>query len=904
MSHLPSGTVSFLFTDIEKSTRKWQNWPYKMKNALKKHDDLFARIIADHSGYVFKTVGDAFCVAFESPMNAVTCSVALQLGLSAEEWELPEEFRVRMAIHTGEAEERNGDYYGPALNRVARLEAITWGGQILISFVTAELIRDMLPGELELVPMGEHRLKDLIRPEKVFQVSHSRLPDDFEPLPSLDTRRHNLAIQPSVLIGRDEELEAIKHALYQKSSRLVTITGPGGMGKTRIAVQTGAEAIENFRGGVFFIDLTLIREDWEFYPLISSTLDVKQTSESELFQELVDFLSDREILLILDNFEHLIGSAYRLAELMAHCSRLKCLVTSREPLHLRGEHLYHLPPLSVPENETAQPARKLNQYNAVRLFIERAVEVKEDFSIDNSNAPVIAQICYELDGIPLAIELAAARITTLDPRSLLKRLNHSLDLLTMGAVDLPDRHRTLRSTIDWSFELLGDREKELFLALSLFRGGFDLEAAEAVCFSLGGTVLDGLEHLVEKNLLVRKDLPDGEPWFYMLETIHEFALDLIEEKGELESGIRERFLDYFLLFCSRSCDGLSGPDQKICLDRLSGHRDSLFFLLDGLIGEEKWEPLVSLVGALWPYWEIAGLFREGIRYSRTVYDQTGDLLCGIGLGALLLGLGKYGESRDFLMSLGGESRLLLYYRAWASFRCGNLSDADRDFSSSEQISGSENDRRMEAKTIMGMAMVDWKKGEPDKALALLSRALTMLKYCGDPRTIGQAANNMGILYFQKGENRKAEKYFKDALPIFRAISNRSEIRILLNNLGYLDYTLENYSLSLRYYRELEKISSDDDFFLGTAYLGMASSEIRLDRLGPARRKCDRALEILDDRTYPGDHGIAWRIMGDLNRAEGNSGEARRCYEKAIPLLRDNGEDDDLEMAEKSIGELR
>lgn len=902
MSHMPSGTVTFLFTDIEGSTRKWQNWPHKMKRALKQHDDILQQTIEEHNGYVFKTVGDAFCAAFQTALDCINGALAAQIKINEVKWDLPEAFRVRMAIHTGEAVERNKDYYGPVLNRVARLEGITYGGQILLSLVTAELVRDMLPEPMGLLSMGKHRLKDLTRPEEVFQLLHPDIPEDFEPLKSLDSHRHNLAIQPSALIGRDEELKQIRQYLLSSSSRIVTITGPGGMGKTRIAVQAGAEMIDAFSGGVYFVDLTAIKREESFYRLICTTLSVDESGSDDLLENLVEYLNVKECLLILDNFEHIMDASIKAAELISHCPDLHYLVTSREALHLRGEQIYHLPPLSTPSDPEESRVKKLNQFDAFRLFIDRALEVDSDFEVNNINAPYIAQICSELDGIPLAIELAAARITTLSPRALLKRLNHRLDILTFGASDLPERHKTIRSTIAWSYELLEEQGRKLFSGLSLFQSGFDLDSAETVCPVIKGSTLDELEHLVEKNLIVKKNLPDGEPWFYLLETIHEYAMDIFEEREDKEK-IRDKYCSYFIDLAGEGSKGLACEQQKVWMDRLTGQHDNLLHVLQILDDSGETDKLIAAVESLWHFWEISGFFHDGIKWCEKAIQMNHSVGNTIGLGALLIGRGDFHRALEILNNTDSDSLLLRYYLAWALFRLGELKESEDIFLQVEIEAERNLDKKLEARTIIGLSMVDWKTGNLDSAITRLSKALTLLKYCGDPRIIGQAANNMGIIYYQKGNFKKAEKYFKDALPIFKAISNRSEIQKLLNNLGYLNLFLQNYTLSLRYYRELSHISSDDTFFMGTAYLGMASAEIKLKKTGSARHKCMKAMEWLTPERFPGDYGIALRIMGDISREELKPGEARKFYEEAIPLLKENDESDDLQMAEEALGSL-
>src|SRR5215218_1013900 len=454
MNGPPTGTVTFLFTDIEGSTKMWESHLQAMQGALARHDEILRRLIQDRGGYVFKTVGDAFCCAFSTAPDALETALAVQRALSGEEWEATGPFRVRMALHTGAAEERDDDYLGPPVNRVARLLSAAHGGQVLLSLPTQELVRDQLPSGTGLRDLGEYRLKDLFRPERVFQLSAPGLPVEFPSLRTLDAYRNNLPLQPTPLIGREKEVAEVRDLLRGKAMRLLTLTGPGGTGKTRLALQAAADLLDDFPDGTFFVPLATLTEAQLFFSAVAETLGVRETGEQPLKETVKDYLGQRRLLLVLDNFEQVLEAAAAVSELVGGAPGLKVLATSRTSLRLYGEHEFPVPPLALPDLERPPPLERLTHYEAVGLFVERAKAVKPDFKITNESAPAVAEICVRLDGLPLAIELAAARIKMLPPRAMLQRLTSRLKLLTGGARDLPERQRTLRATIEWSHALL------------------------------------------------------------------------------------------------------------------------------------------------------------------------------------------------------------------------------------------------------------------------------------------------------------------------------------------------------------------------------------------------------------------------------------------------------------------
>jgi len=480
-----------------------------------------------------------------------------------------------MALHTGAAEEQGGDYFGPPLNRVARLLSAAHGGQVLLSLPTQELVRDVLPLDSELRDLGEHRLKDLARPERVYQLVAPDLPADFPSLRTLESRPNNLPMQPTLLVGREREVEDVRGRLLAPEVRLLTLTGPGGTGKSRLALQSAADLIEEFEDGVFFVALATLTDHTLVTSSVAQVLGVRESGDQPLLEGIKDYLQDKRLLLVLDNFEQVLEAAPQAGEILSAAPRLKVLATSRIPLGIYGEREYAVPPLAIPDPKRLPTLEVLSQYEAVRLFIERAEATKAGFEITSENAPAVAEICARLDGLPLAIELAAARIKLLPPSSILARLTNRLKLLTGGARDLPERQRILRGAIEWSHTLLDEGEKTLFARMAIFSGGRTLEAIEAVCDAQGDLPMDAFDSvssLVDKSLLRQEEGPEGEPRFMMLETIQEYAREKLRESGEAEE-IGHAHARHFLGLAEEA--ELTGPEQAWWLERLEAEHDNL-----------------------------------------------------------------------------------------------------------------------------------------------------------------------------------------------------------------------------------------------------------------------------------------------------------------------------------------
>jgi predicted ATPase/class 3 adenylate cyclase len=743
----PSGTVTFLFTDIEGSTKRWELYPKQMKATLHRHDTLLRSAIEKHNGYIFKTMGDAFCAAFASPNDAIQAALGAQDTLHKEVW-LKEigTVKVRAALHTGIAEERDGDYFGPPVNRVARLLSAGHGGQTLVSLSTYELVRDQLPPGVELLHMGERRLKDLFRPEHVYQFLVSGLPSQFPPLRTLDARPNNLPVQPNPLIGREKEVREVAAMFRRSDVRLLTLTGPGGTGKTRLGLQVAADMVDEFNDGAMFVNLAPIIDAGLVVSTIVQVLGVQEVGGTPLIETLKANLKEKEMLLVLDNFEQVTEAAPHVANLLSASPRLKVLITSRELLQVRGEHNYSVPSLDLPDRNQLPPLERLTQYEAVRLFIERATAVKPDFTVTNDNAPAVAEICHRLDGLPLGIELAAARIKVLPPQAMLSRLESRLKMLTGGARDLPRRQQTLRGAIEWSYDLLDEGEKQLFRRLAVFQGGRTLEAIEVVCNAEGNLlvdVLEGVESLVSKSLLRQEEGVGGEPRFVMLETIHEYAREKLEECGEGEE-LKRRLAEYFLPLASRAHASLDTSEEAMWLPRLWQEYDNLRAVLAWSLTPNG-DVQIGLRLMLSLDWDHQGLYTEGSNWL-----------------AAILAVPNAGPRTEVRMRVVTGA-------AWYSRMLGDLKSARRYYDEALSIVTELGDRAFEGRLLNQVGTLALDEGQYELARQLYTESLQLRRETGNADGEASILNNLGELDRILGNHAEARELIKASITIRRTI---------------------------------------------------------------------------------------------------------------------------------------
>jgi predicted ATPase/class 3 adenylate cyclase/Tfp pilus assembly protein PilF len=812
---LPSGTVTFLFTDVEGSTRLWEEQREQMQRALAGHDALLHEVIEREGGHVFKTVGDAFCAAFADPAGALAAALAAQQAL-ATDGDLATgagPLRVRMALHTGTAEQRVGDYFGPPLNRVARLLAAGHGAQVLLSAATQELVRDALPGGASLLDLGEHRLKDLIRPEHAFQLTAPDLPADFPPLRTLDRHPHNLPTQPTPLVGREKELREALERLQQERVRLLTLTGPGGIGKTRLSLQLAAEQIESFPDGVFFVNLAPLTDPALLPSAVAQAIGVREEAERPLPETLRAHLQGKRLLLVLDNFEQITPAAPLVAELLGGAAGLKVLVTSRVALRLRGEHDYAVPPLALPDLHQLPPLGRLTQYAAVRLFLERAQAAKADFTVTRENAHAVAEICVRLDGLPLALELAAARIRILPAQAMLARLQSRLKLLTGGARDLPERQQTLRGAIEWSHDLLSEEEKRLLRRLAVFLGGRTLEAIEAVCNAEGDLdVLEGVSSLVDKSLLRQEESAEGEPRFLMLETIHEYALEKLEESAEAKE-IGRRHTEFFLALAEEADPQLLGAAQGQWIVRLEAEHDNLRAALSRTMARGEVELAGRLAAALWRFWSARGHLREGRRWYAEVLAAEG------------------------------------------------LSPRTR------------------AKALLGAGGLAWRQGELTAAEPLLTESLALCRELEDARGIATALNGLGILAAERGELDRAQALYEEALARWREIGDSGQVANLLNSLGSLADRRQEYAGAKSLFRESLALArqAGNAALVSVALLNLGGVARRQGDLPGARMHLRQSLHVARDIGHVqwATYGLA--VLAQLLAATGAAERAARFF---------------------------
>ena len=740
---LPAGTATFLFTDIEGATRLLQQVGRGYPAILAEHHRLIRAAVGDHLGAEVKTEGDAFFVAFSSAGDGIRAAVAAQRAIAATTWPLDVTLRVRMGLHTGEADRAGHEYVGLDVHRAARIAAAAHGGQVLISESTRQLVADSLPAGVTLADMGRHRLKDLDRAENLYQLVIEGLPGEFPPIRSLASRLELLPRQSSEFIGRETELGLIGGLLER--TRLLTLTGPGGTGKTSLSIQTARLSERAFPDGVAFVPLAPISDAQLVAGTIRQTLELGEELGRSSVETVAARIDGSRVLLILDNFEQVLGAADVVAGLLERTHGPKILVTSRSPLHLGGEQEFPVPPLRLPGAREGGDIELLARSEAVALFMSRAAAVRPDLRLGPTNATAIVQICARLEGLPLAIELAASRVRILPLEALLSRLERSLDVLRSSGTDLTDRQRTLRGTIDWSYDLLDEADQSAFRRLAIFVGGWDLEDAVAVVAS-GSTGeaegLDVLERLMDQSL-VRQDARSGEPRFGMLESIREYGREQLANADELEPIGRAHALRFLEMAIELGPMFTAAPDS---LDRAARQHDNLRAALRWAIDHDDHELALEAVGALWRFWHLRGHLREGRRWASEVLAAApsvashGRTRALNGLGGLAYWLGDYGSARRAYEAMLADARSIgdLASEAEADYSLGYSLAIDRDrgaaraaYRESGRIAGLIDDRTGVANAIGGVALMDLLDGRYAEARDGMQQAVTMFNVIGD-----------------------------------------------------------------------------------------------------------------------------------------------------------------------------
>ena len=801
MADAPSGTVTFLFTDIAGSTKLLERAGDAYADLLDEHRRLLRAAFDAHGGYEVDAEGDAFFVAFSSANDAVAAAAEAQLALARHEWPGDTEIRVRMGVHTGEPRFIERRYVGLDVHRAARVMASGHGGQVVISHST----RDLLNESFQLRDLGEHRLKDLSQPQRLYQLQFEGQPHEFPALKTLENRPNNLPVQPTALIGREKELREVAEVLRRDGVRLVALTGPGGTGKTRLALQIAADLTDDFPDGVFFVSLAPISDPELVVPTIAQTLGVREQGGESLIETMKEYLRDLRTLLLVDNFEQVTAAAPSLASLLSSAQDLKLLVTSRTPLHLSGERTYEVPPLTLPDPGRLSGIEALSQYEAVALFVERAEAAKPDFTPTDENAAAIAEICVRLDGLPLALELAAARVRVLPPQALVKRLDQRLKLLTGGAQDLDERQRTLRATIEWSNDLLAEEEKALFARLGVFVGGCRIGSAEAVCDSesaFGLDVFDVLTALVEKSLVRQKEDPDGEPRFWMLETIREYALDSLQARGEAQE-FRQHHALHFVALAEEAEPKLGDRGQIAWFARLEDEHDNLRAALAFALESDDPSTALRLAAGVRKFWQVHGYLVEGRQALDSALAATPSVPSELRANALNMSGILAGEQGEFDAARVRFEAALEDAHAVGSTRVissalvnlGNLAffggelDAARDlYKESIEHFASLGDLRGQAQAKENVGLMALTADDVPEAVTWLTAALELAREVGDDREIGGASRSLAAAMIELGDSAQATSLLVESLALARELGEPHGIAVCLDTFAGLAAT--------------------------------------------------------------------------------------------------------------------
>jgi predicted ATPase/class 3 adenylate cyclase len=871
---LPTGSVTFLFTDIEGSTRAWELHPDAMSLALNDHDRLLRAIVAKHRGYVFKTVGDAFCCAFTEPSEAVVTAIEAERQLRAQHW--PEEIgeiRVRMAIHTGKVVQHGGDYFGPTVNRVARLMSIAHGGQILLSSSTAADLANVTQTGFTLRDLGSHRLKDLKQAETTYQVVAAGLRTDFPALASLDAHPNNLPSQLSSFIGRERELADARRRLAQY--RIVTVAGPGGVGKTRLALQLAAEVVQDFTDGVYFIALAPITSGDLVVHALAAALNIVEQPNEPLETTVIRYVGGKKVLLVFDNSEHVLTeSATLIKQIVSECPNVRCLVTGREPLHLLGEQVERLLPLSSPK--VARTEGDLEACDSSRLFLERArAVVKSDLSLSAEDCALVAEICQRLDGIPLAIELAASRLATMPLRRLADKL--TVSILVNRDPTASQRHRTLRDAIEWSYRLLAASEQRVFMALSVFQGGCTIEAVEQVAES---GVDDDIGSLVDKSLVQLYVNEDGSSRYRLLEPIAEFAgLELIQTAAS--DGLRHRHFAFYHALASTAAlaVGVTKQDRFDSVDREIGNlRAALNWAVECDIDDAA-----QLAIDLGIFWRARGSFTEGRAWFARVLGAAPHLAPRLRANLLRQSAGFAAMQDDYAQStelaqaaltiyrdLGDEGGmgLALHTLAEVAHRQGRLDEAEQLYR--ETFPHLDAADHLLGKTIclMNEGMIARQKGDFASAETLLQKAGANADLLRDQDVWAQVKIESAWATLFAGDADVAERSFREAFAVTTVEQNlhgacqaRLGIATAALTASRTDLALHEYGAALQ-----EAAVLRAQIFVVDAIYGIGAVRALNGELVRAAKCCGLAAKIAGEIKCEPRAGVAYTIATERIQA--------------------------------------
>jgi predicted ATPase/class 3 adenylate cyclase len=849
---LPSGTVTFLFTDIEGSTERWERYREPMKAAVRKHEEIIRAAVEAHDGYVFKSIGDAQCAAFYNVADAIAAALDAQRVLQKEDWSAVDGVKVRMAVHTGHTDERQGDYFGPAVNRVARLLAIGHGGQVLVSGASTDLAQGELPSLASLRDLGAHRLKDLTHPEQVYQLTAPDLTLEFPPLRSLEALPNNLPLQITSFVGRDLELLTLSDALGKH--RLLTLVGAGGVGKTRFALQAAAELLDRYEDGVWLVELAPISDPDLVPSAVASVFHVREVENRTVTEALLHTLKPRKALIIFDNCEHVVEAAARLIDqILRNCPHIRIIATTRQGLGIAGEAVHRVASLAVPEPQKEITAEEAMQHGAIALFVERAAAATDSFRLTDQNAPVVARLCQRLDGIALAIELAAPRLKALSVEQLENKLNERFRILTGGSRTALPRQQTMRALVDWSYELLTDDEKTLFRRVAVFGGSWALDAAGAICSDERieeWAVLDLLQSLVDKSMVVAK-LSGSEQRYRLLESTRQYAHELLEKSGELEP-MQTRHAAWYLQLATKADALYSLTPTKAWIALLEPDNDNLRVALDWALGEKRDIELgAALAANLGRYWHITIYETEGRARVRAALALSDEI-----------------SSKETIAKLWTSLQLLMGVTAaqWDELR----RIAHRALELNRELGNTEG----AVIALLGLAETNLRQFKHEEAKALLDEALKLAEKNDKRRLIGSIKSAMARNLHFAGETQDARGYYAEALAIARAHGDDRLRSTIVGNLGEIEFSQGDPARALELGRESIDIVGSNRYI---AYNNVAAYHIALGQIAEARTAARQALRLARDGQLSGHVAIALQNLACVAESKGDAKLAARLF---------------------------
>ncbi len=857
---LPTGTVTFLFTDIEGSTERWERRRDAMRSAVRQHEEILRVAMAAHDGHVFKTIGDAFCAAFYNVADAIAAALEAQRAMFKQDWSEVDGLKVRMAIHTGHTDERDGDYFGPAVNRVARLLGIGHGGQVLVSGASADLSQGELPPQAALRDLGEHRLKDLTHPEQVYQLVAPDLPGEFPPLRSLEALPNNLPLQITSFVGR--ELETLTIAQTLGKHRLVTLVGAGGVGKTRLALQVGAELLDRYPDGVWLLEQAPLSDGDLIPSALASVFQVREAEHRSITEALVHALKPKHALIIFDNCEHVVEAAARLIDtLLRNCPHIHIIATTRQGLGIAGEAVHRVASLAVPEPSKELTVEEGMRHGAVALFVERATAATDAFRLTDKNVYAVARLCQRLDGIALAIELAAPRLKVLSVEQLEAKLDERFRILTGGSRTALPRQQTMRALVDWSYELLTDDEKRLFRRVAVFSGGWTLDAASAICSDEtieDWAVLDLLQSLVDKSMVVA-ELSGSEQRYRLLESTRQYAHELLEKSGELEP-MQTRHATYFLDSARKAAACYWTTPTKAWIALLAPENDNLRGALDWALGEKRDVELgAALAGCLYRYWHLTSFGAEG----RARIESA-------------IALGDEIKSKETLAALWlGRTYLLGLIIPWLQLRpiAQRALELNREFGDSHGT----------VVALREVAESHLRLGEHDEAERYLAEALALAEKTGDRRLVGHVKSSIARNLHFAGHTDEARLAYAEVANIARAVGDDRMKNVVIGNLAEVEFNHGDAVRALELAREIVNEGGDKYITLNN----IAAYLIYLGRVDEARSPARDALRMARNSQSEQHTAISIMHFAAIVAAKGDFQLGARLLGYAVNIFETN-----------------